>query len=69
MSLVQFDYDNGFGSTVGRFKIDLYYANEDHGDCGDWVGSICDKPDTGCKDTSELFICIVNDMTLLPATG
>ncbi|CAM9545282.1 unnamed protein product [Sphacelaria rigidula] len=48
---VEFDYDNGFGGTVGRFKIDLY-ASGGNGDCGDWVGSVCDKPDKGCKDST-----------------
>lgn len=50
---VQFDYNNGFGNTVGRFRIDLY-TNYGSGDCGGWVGSICDKPDIGCKDSGEL---------------
>ena len=50
----QFEYDNGFGSSVGRFKIDLYDEKEGPGDCGTWQTSICDKPDSGCKDTREL---------------
>ena len=48
----QFDYDNGFGNRVGRFKIDLYLSGGD-GDCGTWVTSICDKPNKGCHDTRE----------------
>ena len=50
--LVQFDYDNGVGSSVDRFAIDLYKA-EGSGDCGTWVASICDKESIGCKDSSE----------------
>lgn len=49
---VLFDYDNGVGSRVDRFKIDLYEA-DGNGDCGTWVTSICDKPRIGCKDSSE----------------
>lgn len=48
----QFDYDNGFGDKVGRFRIDLY-ASGGPGDCGTFVTSICDKPDRGCHDTRE----------------
>ncbi|CAM9576992.1 unnamed protein product [Sphacelaria rigidula] len=48
---VEFDYNDGLGSSVGRFKIDLYRAGGS-GDCGTWVTSICDKPTIGCKDTS-----------------
>ena len=48
----QFDYDNGFGDRVGRFKIDLYISGGD-GDCGTWVTSVCDKPERGCHDTRE----------------
>lgn len=51
----QFDYDNGFGDRVGRFKIDLYKALGD-GDCGTWSDSVCDKPNMGCHDTREFFI-------------
>lgn len=50
--LLQFDYDNGVGSKVDRFKIDLYEA-DGNGDCGTWVTSICDKPTIGCKDSSK----------------
>lgn len=48
----QFDYDNGFGEQLGRFKIDLYKA-QGPGDCGTWVTSICDKPEMGCHDSRE----------------
>lgn len=48
----QFDYDNGVGSSVDRFAIDLYEA-DGSGDCGTYVTSICDKPSIGCKDSSE----------------
>ncbi|CAM9338621.1 unnamed protein product [Ectocarpus sp. 12 AP-2014] len=47
---VEFDYDNGVGSKVDRFSIDLYMADGD-GDCGTYVTSICDKPSIGCKDS------------------
>ncbi|CAM9630274.1 unnamed protein product, partial [Sphacelaria rigidula] len=44
---VQFDYSNGLGSETGRFKIDLYFQasveSPLQGDCGQWVGSICDR--------------------------
>lgn len=59
---LQFDYDNGFGSTVGRFKIDMYAQSEVEdmmmGDCGFWISSVCDKPDIGCKDSSECFLLL-----------
>ncbi|CAM9957922.1 unnamed protein product [Ectocarpus fasciculatus] len=48
---VEFDYDNGVGSSVDRFSIDLYRADGD-GDCGTYVESICDKPTIGCKDST-----------------
>ncbi|CAM9863450.1 unnamed protein product [Hapterophycus canaliculatus] len=47
---VEFDYDNGVGSKVDRFSIDLYMAEGD-GDCGTFVTTICDKPSIGCKDS------------------
>lgn len=50
----QFDYDNGFGDSVGRFKLDLYQS-QGEGDCGTWVTSVCAKPDTGCLDTREFM--------------
>lgn len=51
---MQFDYDNGFGERLGRFKIDLYdAAREGPGDCGTWITSICDKPEMGCHDSRE----------------
>lgn len=49
---VQFDYSDGMGGSVDRFKIDLYKAGGS-GDCGTWITSICDKPTIGCKDASE----------------
>lgn len=49
---LQFDYDNGVGSSVDRFAIDLFKA-EGSGDCGTWVASLCDKESIGCKDSSE----------------
>ena len=50
----QFDYDNGVGSPVDRFSIDLY-TSDGTGDCGTFVTSICDKESIGCKDSSEFF--------------
>eukprot|EP00752_Nemacystus_decipiens_P013476 g11935.t1 len=47
---VEFDYNNGVGSKVDRFDIDLYMA-EGTGDCGTYVTSICDKESIGCKDS------------------
>ncbi|CBJ30120.1 EsV-1-163 [Ectocarpus siliculosus] len=55
---VEFDYDNGFGAQQGRFKIDLYHA-EGTGDCGDWVSSVCDKPDVGCHDTEGDYDIVI----------
>lgn len=49
---MQFEYDNGMGSSVGRFMLDLY-EDAGTGDCGTWVTSICDKADRGCKDSGE----------------
>lgn len=59
--LYQFAYDNGLGSAADRFKIDLYYADIGRGDCGKWLTSICDKPDIGCKDSSETTPCETDD--------
>ena len=50
---VQFDYDNGFGSSADRFSIDLYLADGGSGDCGTYVTSVCDKPSIGCRDSGE----------------
>ncbi|CBN79389.1 EsV-1-163 [Ectocarpus siliculosus] len=47
---VEFDYDNGVGSRVDRFKIDLYSIGGT-GDCGTWVMNLCDKEAIGCKDS------------------
>ncbi|CAN0212948.1 unnamed protein product [Ascophyllum nodosum] len=55
---VEFDYDNGFGDRVGRFKIDLYISGGD-GDCGTWVTSVCDKPERGCHDTQGDYNVII----------
>ncbi len=52
---VQFDYDNGVGSKVDRFSIDLY-TSDGTGDCGTFVTSICDKESIGCKDSSEFHL-------------
>ncbi|CAM9563888.1 unnamed protein product [Ascophyllum nodosum] len=47
---VEWDYDNGVGSRVDRFAIDLYMSSGD-GDCGTYVVTLCDKPEIGCKDS------------------
>lgn len=47
---VEWDYDNGVGSAVDRFAIDLYMSGGD-GDCGTFYMTICDKPSIGCKDS------------------
>eukprot|EP00904_Undaria_pinnatifida_P002476 jgi/Undpi1/12229/HiC_scaffold_5.g01905.m1 len=47
---VEFDYNDGEGSKIGRFSIDLYLASGSS-DCGTWVTSICDKASIGCKDS------------------
>lgn len=51
----QFDYDDGLGSSTGRFAIDLYSA-EGTGDCGTFMYTLCDKPTIGCKDSSKFFL-------------
>lgn len=56
MCAFQFVYDNGVGSSVDRFKMDLYKA-DGSGDCGSWVTTVCDKPTIGCKDSSEPSFC------------
>ncbi|CAN0146176.1 unnamed protein product [Scytosiphon promiscuus] len=56
---VEFDYDNGFGERVGRFKIDLYNAQGVGGDCGEWVMSVCDKPDAGCLDSQGDYDIVI----------
>ena len=53
---VEWDYDDGFGSQVGRFAIDLYTTGGS-GDCGTFYATICDKPTIGCKDSSECGVC------------
>lgn len=56
--LPQFDYDNGVGSRVDRFKIDLYTpGGNSGGDCGTWVTNLCDKESIGCKDSSKSWPC------------
>lgn len=49
---VEWDYNDGMGSRVGRFAIDLYW-DSGSGDCGTFYTTICDKPSIGCKDSSE----------------
>lgn len=53
----QFEYDNGVGSAVDRFAIDLYEA-EGTGECGTYVTSICDKESIGCKDSGKLNLLV-----------
>ncbi|CAM9522033.1 unnamed protein product [Choristocarpus tenellus] len=47
---ILWEYDNGVGSSVDRFDIDLYLDDGGEGDCGTWLTSICDK-EKGCKDS------------------
>lgn len=54
LSSKQWDYDNGLGSKVDRFAIDLYMEDGD-GDCGTYYTTICDKPSIGCKDSSKFL--------------
>ncbi|CAM9425643.1 unnamed protein product, partial [Laminaria digitata] len=61
---VEFDYDNGFGSKVDRFSIDLYSADGGSGDCGTYVTSICDKPSIGCKDSAGDYNVIIPEDTV-----
>lgn len=49
----QFLLDNGIRSPDDRFMIDLYMFGGGSGDCGVWVGSLCDEPDIGCKDSGK----------------
>lgn len=65
-SLRQWDYDNGVGSKVDRFKIDLYEA-DGTGDCGTWITSICDKPTIGCKDSSEYHVAVYGSCKEAPS--
>lgn len=55
---VEFDYDNGLGSSSSRFSIDLYRASGS-GDCGTYVTSICDKPSIGCKDSKGDYDVVI----------
>lgn len=49
---VEWDYDNGVGSKVDRFAIDLYKVGGS-GDCGTYYATLCDKPSIGCKDSRK----------------
>ena len=33
--------------------IDLYMSGRGEGDCGVWVGSLCDDPERGCRDSGK----------------
>lgn len=55
---VEWDYNNGVGSKVDRFSIDLYMA-DGTGDCGTYYTSICDKSSIGCKDSREYNISLL----------
>ncbi|CAM9309180.1 unnamed protein product [Sphacelaria rigidula] len=65
---IEFDYDDGYGGTAARFRIDLYAVVSDdgvtsdigvEGDCGVWMGSICDKPEIGCRDTTGNYDVVI----------
>ncbi|CAM9402195.1 unnamed protein product, partial [Sphacelaria rigidula] len=45
--VIEFTYNNGIGSSVDRFSIDLYAADS----CGSGspVAILCHKPDVGCR--------------------
>lgn len=47
---VEFDYDNGVGSSTDRFDIDLWMV-DGPGDCGTYVSPLCDKWMLGCRDS------------------
>lgn len=52
MFRAQFNYDSGVSSKDDRFTIDMYMSGAgSNGGCGIWVGSLCDEPSIGCKDT------------------
>ncbi|CAM9810534.1 unnamed protein product [Ectocarpus sp. 8 AP-2014] len=55
---VEFDYDNGLGSSVNRFAIDLY-STGGSGDCGTYVTTVCDKPSIGCKDSQGDYDVVI----------
>ncbi|CAN0190946.1 unnamed protein product [Pylaiella littoralis] len=59
---VEFVYDDGFGSQVGRFAIDLY-SSTGTGECGTYMYTICDKPTIGCRDTSGDYDVIIPEGT------
>ncbi|CAM9925842.1 unnamed protein product [Ectocarpus sp. 4 AP-2014] len=48
---VEWDYENGLGSSTDRFAIDLYTYGTGTGDCGTYVATLCDKPAIGCPDS------------------
>ncbi len=62
---LQFDYGNGFGERLGRFRLDLYQAQSGPGDCGQWVANICDKPEIGCRDSREFFVVFATAVSFL----
>ncbi|CAB1104079.1 unnamed protein product [Ectocarpus sp. CCAP 1310/34] len=47
---VEWDYENGFGSSTDRFALDLYLVGGT-GDCGTYVTTLCDQPSIGCPDS------------------
>ncbi|CAM9529614.1 unnamed protein product, partial [Pylaiella littoralis] len=48
---VQFDYNNGVGSSTDRFSVDLYKAIGP-GDCGEYSAPLCHDLLNGCKDST-----------------
>lgn len=40
-----------FNPEDDKLMIDLYMSGGGMGDCGAWVGTLCDDPDVGCRDS------------------
>ncbi|CAM9875861.1 unnamed protein product [Ectocarpus fasciculatus] len=59
---VLFDYFSEVGSRVGRFNIELYEDNGLGGCNGDFVTTLCDKPDIGCKDSQGDYDIVMADV-------
>ncbi|CBJ28263.1 EsV-1-163 [Ectocarpus siliculosus] len=59
---VQFDYFSEVDSRVGRFNIELYEDNGLGGCNGEFVSTLCDKPDIGCKDSQGDYDIIMADV-------
>ncbi|CAM9522242.1 unnamed protein product [Ectocarpus fasciculatus] len=48
---VEWDFEDGLGSSTGRFALDLYSYGTGAGDCGTYVTTLCDKSTIGCPDS------------------